>query len=145
MNIHRLDAFVNLSCVCRSVHTLSRDHAVDDSGTRLWQCVPCGSRFMIAHVPGTEAGDETILPVFIEEESPSGDAALLGRRREDWDAHDVPPDLRFECRCGSRLVVLRKSYGCAQRCPRCAARIAIGLGYDGESGRPVPIADYLEA
>lgn len=141
----RLDAFVNVSCVCRSVHTLARDHAVDDAGTRLWQCLPCGSRFVIAHVPAREESVEAILPVFIEEEVPSGEAAPLGCRREDWEPHEEPADLRFQCRCGSRLVVLRKSYGCVQRCPRCSARISIGMGFDGDCGRPVPIAEYVEA
>src|ERR1700675_4048871 len=112
MNTHRLDAFVNLSCVCRSVHTVSRDHAVDGSGERLWECAPCGSRFFIAHVPGPGGGEESILPVFLEDSRPSGNAALLGRRRDEWDDHDAPPELRFECRCSSRLVVLAKSYGC---------------------------------
>jgi hypothetical protein len=141
MKTRQLDAFVNLSCVCRSVHTVSRDHAVGDSD-RLWECAPCGSRFFIAHVPGDDDG--TILPVFLEDASPSGDAEVLGRRRDEWDSTDAPPELCFQCRCGSRLVVPAKSYGCPQRCPRRSARIAIGMGYDGESGKPLPVADYLE-
>jgi hypothetical protein len=85
MNTRRLEAFVNLSCVSRSVHSVSWDHAVDGSGQRVWE----------------------------------------------W-----PRQFRF--------VVTAGSTGCDQRCPRFSARIAIGMGCDGECGKPVPAGDDLE-
>lgn len=145
MTRETLDAFVNLACACGSVHTVSRDRAVALAGLRRFQCRPCGGRFVVAHVPEFDGQPEAILPVFLEETAAADESEQLGVPREQWDEYEVPPDLRFQCRCGSRLVVKSKSYGDSRKCPRCGTRILLRLGHDGESGAPIPLAEYLGA
>lgn len=133
-----LPEFVEVHCLCGRVHSMLMKDALESS--QRWRCASCKRRFVLAHIPA--AGDQgaTVMPVYLDGVPSTGDTVQEGFSEAD-DA--PPPDhLRFQCRCGCRLVARSKSYSSIVTCPKCGSRLALKVAYRAGDGEPVAMLEY---
>jgi hypothetical protein len=138
----RLDAFVEVRCLCGKVHTFFRDDVLQGLGITRWKCGSCKRRFVVACTPGREGQPETYWPLFLEGVPSTGSTREEGLSTDGTPQADAPAEIHFQCRCGCRLVGRSHLYGHPTRCPRCAVRLVLRVGYESDGGRPVPLLEY---
>lgn len=139
----KIQAFVEVRCLCGKVHTFLRDKALDELGIGRWKCAACKRRFVIACTPGANGHSETYWPLFLEQ-VPSTGATREDGLSADGTNSSEPPELHFRCRCGCRLVGKSSIFGRPTKCPRCRSALILTVGYESERGRPAPLLEYLE-
>jgi hypothetical protein len=137
----RIDAFVEIRCLCGQLHTFLRDKVVEGLGVGRWKCGGCKRRFILACIPQCEGHPEAFWPVFLENVPSSGSTVEDGTTHEEGSASPAD-ELHFRCRCGCRLVARSALFGKALRCPRCASTVVVRLGYRPDSGQPLPLLEY---
>lgn len=139
-----LPAFVEVRCLCGRTHTFLRDQVLDGLGVSRWKCGGCKRRFVIACTPATDGQGDAFWPLFLEQVPSTGETRQEGLSTDGTEAQNEPAELHFQCRCGCRLVGKSAIYGRPARCPRCAARFVLRIGYESDGGRPVPLLEYPE-
>ena len=138
-----IQGFVDVRCLCGKQHTFLRDQVLDGLGVSRWKCGSCKRRFVIACTPGLRGEPDAFWPLFLEQVPSTGDTRQEGRST-DASPGTPPPELHFRCRCSCRLVARPATYGHPTRCPKCAARLIIRVGYESDDGKPVALLEYPE-
>jgi len=136
-----LEAFVDVRCLCGRVHQITADSAHEGLSVGRWKCGTCERRFTLASSPGDD-GREAFWPVFLDDIPSNGSTVQEGSDIDDVPATADPEHLRFQCRCGCRLIAKSRMYGYALSCPRCRARLRVKVGFEGERGKAVPLIEY---
>jgi len=139
-----LPAFVEVLCLCGRAHTFLRDQVLEGLGVSRWRCGACKRRFVIACTPGPDHQPESFWPLFLEQIPSTGETKQDGLSTDGATSRAEPAQLDFQCRCGFRMVGKSQIYGKPVRCPRCAARFILRVGYESDGGRPVPLLEYAE-
>jgi hypothetical protein len=137
----RINAFVDVRCLCGQLHTFLRDKVVEGLGVGRWKCGGCKRRFILACVPECEGQPEAFWPVFLENVPPTGSTVQDGTTL-DPDTPSPAEEIQFRCRCGCRLVARSTHFGKPLRCPRCASTVVVRLGYAPDTGKPSPLLEY---
>jgi len=137
-------AKVSVRCLCGRVHAFPRQKVLERLSRERWKCSACQRRFVVACTPGTDAEPETFWPIFLEDVPVTGDTQEVAIAAEGSPSTSVPPQLHFQCRCGCRLISVAKLYGTKTRCPKCHLRLVVRVGYDSESGKPIPLLEFLD-
>jgi hypothetical protein len=139
------EAKVRVRCLCGHAHAFSREKLLERLGRARWKCAGCKRRFVVACTPGTEEAPERFWPIFLEEVPPTGDTQEMALASDGASRSGPPPQLQFRCRCGCRLVGEARLYGSRTRCPRCHARLIVRVGYDSDTGKPIPLLEFVES
>jgi hypothetical protein len=139
-----IDAFIQVRCLCGKTHTHLREPTLEGLGLSRWKCGACKRRYVIACTPGVDEAPETFWPLFLEDVPSTGETRQEGLSTDGLSAGETPALLHFQCRCGCRLIGKSHQYGQRSKCPRCASRLVLKVGYDSDAGRPVPLLEYPE-
>ena len=133
---------VAFRCLCGKLHTLLRGEVLEGLGVTHWKCVGCKRRFVIACTPASNGRPEEFWPLYLE------DVPVTGSTREEGlpvgleTPAPVPAELRFQCRCGCRLVGKSRIFGQPSTCPKCASSLVLSVGYKADDGSPIPLLTY---
>jgi hypothetical protein len=138
----RINAFVDVRCLCGQLHTFLRDKVVEELGVGRWKCGGCKRRFILACVPQCEGHPEAFWPVFLENVPSTGSTVKDGTTIDPDSTPSPTEELQFRCRCGCRLVARSPYFGKPLRCPRCASTVVVRLGYAPDTGKPSPLLEY---
>jgi len=138
----RINAFVDVRCLCGQLHTFLRDKVVEGLGVGRWKCGGCKRRFILACVPQCEGQPEAFWPVFLENVPATGSTVEDGSTIEEGSKSSPAEEINFRCRCGCRLVARSPLFGKPLRCPRCASTVVVRVGYKPDSGQPLPLLEY---
>ena len=95
-------------------------------------------------MPGDGDAPETYWPVFLDQVPSSGTTVQQGSSEDQVPNPGPAGGLRFQCRCGCRLVAKPELLDRPTRCPQCVSRIIIRVGYKSGTKEPVPLLDYLD-
>jgi hypothetical protein len=137
-----IDPFVSVPCLCGKPHALLRDEVVSGLGLSRWKCGRCKRRFVIACTPESPGVREEFWPLFLDDVPRTGDTREDGISTDHQGTAQVPSEIHFQCRCGCRLVGKSRIYGVPTRCPRCASRLVLEIGYRTEDARPTALLKY---
>jgi hypothetical protein len=138
-------AKVDVRCLCGTVHSMPREKVLGRLGRDRWRCAGCKRRFVVACTPGTAREPERFWPLFLEDVPPTGDTQQIAIASDGSPSAPVPPRLHFRCACGCRLVGESRLYGTRTSCPKCHIRLVVRVGYDSDTGKPVPLLEYLDS
>ena len=136
----RMNAFVEVRCLCGQLHTFLRDKVIEGLGVGRWKCAGCKRRFIIACAPRSDGQAETFWPVFLENVPSTGSTVEDGTSLDEGP----PPSEQtpFRCRCSCRLVARPSLLGKRLRCPRCESTLVVIVGYRPDTGAPSPLIEY---
>ena len=138
----QLDSFVTVACLCGKPHTLLRDDVVGGLGLSRWKCAGCKRRFVIACTPASGSHREEFWPLFLDDVPVTGETREDGLTTGEGASAQLPAEIHFQCRCGCKLVGKARIYGVPTRCPRCASRLVLDIGFRTEDGAPTPLLKY---
>jgi hypothetical protein len=133
---------VAFRCLCGKLHTLLRDEVLEGLGVHHWKCAGCKRRFVIACTPGSLGHPEEFWPIYLENVPATGSTREEGLPVGLETPAPVPPELRFQCRCGCHLVGKSRLYGHPTHCPKCGSLLELRVGYKAEDGSPVALVSY---
>jgi hypothetical protein len=136
--------FVEVKCICGYRHSLEREKVVEGLNVSHWKCAACKRRFVIACTPGADDQADQFWPVYLDDVPATGSTVVDGMSLSEMIAQHGIQEIRFQCRCGCRLVGKSEMLGRPCRCPKCISRMIIRAGPGAQSGKTTPILEYLD-
>jgi hypothetical protein len=133
---------VAFRCLCGKLHTLMRGEVLEGLNVDHWKCAGCKRRFVIACTPSSPGHSEEFWPLYLEDLPATGSTREEGLPAGLETPATVPPELRFQCRCGSFLVGKSRTFGHPSQCPKCDSPLVLRVGYRAEDGSPVALVSY---
>jgi hypothetical protein len=137
--------FVDVQCICGYRHSLDRDKVLEGLSVSHWKCAACKRRFVIACTPGADNQGDHFWPIYLEDVPASGTTVQDGMSLSDMIAQQAFQEIRFQCRCGCRLVGKTDMLGRLCRCPKCVSQMIVRAGPSTQKGITTPILEYLDA
>jgi hypothetical protein len=137
-------ALVSVKCVCGYLHQMPRETVLEGLNVAHWKCAACKRRFVIACAPGENDAADQFWPIYLEDIPSTGTTVEDGLSLNELMARGSFQEVRFQCRCGCRLVGSKGMLGRPLRCPKCVSRIIVRAGPGAYSGIASPILEYLD-